>query len=420
LPNLDFTKQYNKLKNQLQAVVEHNIPSNPKIKSKETPAAKSNSNTTATPAATQAAKAHPKAFDKALSALSKFATRIQVSDFQPGQAPSLNISRKGQGDRERFVDKEDRATVEQVLDPRTRIILFKLLNRGVFYQINGCISTGKEANVYHATTQDNNQLAIKIYKTSILTFKDRDRYVSGEYRFRHGYSKSNPRKMVKLWAEKELRNLKRLAQAGIPCPNPLLVRMHVLVMDFLGSENGWAYPRLKDAKISQSRYPELYIQLIHYMHKMYHECHLVHADLSEYNILYHNKQLYLIDVSQSVEHDHPHAVDFLRMDCTNVTDYFKKKKVNTIAIKDLFELVTNPRYSTFELVSERVEELLVQLEQLSEAGRKERDLEDEVFKKTFIPRNLEEVYDVERDAKIVSKEGAQTVMTFILYLFQLF
>lgn len=84
-------------------------------------------------------------------------------------------------------DKSDRATVEQVLDPRTRIILFKMLNRGIFYEINGCVSTGKEANVYHATTEDGTHRAIKVYKTSVLTFKDRDRYVTGEYRFRHGY-----------------------------------------------------------------------------------------------------------------------------------------------------------------------------------------------------------------------------------------
>lgn len=42
------------------------------------------------------------------------------------------------------------AAVEQVLDPRTRMVLFKMLNRGVFSEINGCVSTGKEANVYHA------------------------------------------------------------------------------------------------------------------------------------------------------------------------------------------------------------------------------------------------------------------------------
>jgi serine/threonine-protein kinase RIO1 len=30
---------------------------------------------------------------------------------------------------------------------------------------------------------------------------------TGDYRFRGGYSKHNPRKMVKAWAEKEFRNL---------------------------------------------------------------------------------------------------------------------------------------------------------------------------------------------------------------------
>ena len=33
---------------------------------------------------------------------------------------------------------------------------------------------------------------------------------------------------------------------------------------------------------------------------------------------YHEGTLYVIDVSQSVEHDHPHALEFLRKDCTNV------------------------------------------------------------------------------------------------------
>ena len=34
--------------------------------------------------------------------------------------------------------------VVQAIDPRTRMVLFKMLNRGVFNDINGCISTGKE------------------------------------------------------------------------------------------------------------------------------------------------------------------------------------------------------------------------------------------------------------------------------------
>ena len=53
------------------------------------------------------------------------------------------------------------------------------------------------------------EVAVKVYKTSVLTFKDRDRYVAGEFRWRHGYCRSNPRKMVRMWAEKEMRNYRR-------------------------------------------------------------------------------------------------------------------------------------------------------------------------------------------------------------------
>lgn len=63
--------------------------------------------------------------------------------------------------------------------------------------------------MYHGVGVGGNEFAIKIYKTSILVFKDRERYISGDYRFRHGFNKSNPRKMVRMWAEKERRNLVR-------------------------------------------------------------------------------------------------------------------------------------------------------------------------------------------------------------------
>lgn len=45
--------------------------------------------------------------------------------------------------------------------------------------------------------------------------------------------------MVRLWAEKEMRNLKRLVAAGIRAPDPLEVRENVLVMTFIGDKDGW-------------------------------------------------------------------------------------------------------------------------------------------------------------------------------------
>jgi RIO kinase 1 len=40
--------------------------------------------------------------------------------------------------------------------------------------------------------------------------------------------------MVRLWAEKEYRNLSRLYTNGIPCPKPIALKNHVLVMEFIG------------------------------------------------------------------------------------------------------------------------------------------------------------------------------------------
>jgi RIO kinase 1 len=78
-------------------------------------------------------------------------------------------------------------------------------------------------------------VAIKIYRTSILNFRARQDYISGEFRFRGEYtSAKNPRKMVRVWAEKELRNLRRLEQSGIRAPRVLEGKENVLVMEFLG------------------------------------------------------------------------------------------------------------------------------------------------------------------------------------------
>ena len=63
--------------------------------------------------------------------------------------------------------------------------------------------------------------------------------------------------MVRLWAEKEMRNLKRLAAASILCPEPIEVRENVLVMGFLGTKFGWYVPE----KSSDIQGPSLTIRV---------------------------------------------------------------------------------------------------------------------------------------------------------------
>ncbi len=61
----------------------------------------------------------------------------------------------------------------------------------------------------------------------------------GDNRLKNSYTAvSNPRKMVRTWAEKELRNLRRLWNGGVRCPVVVDVRENVLVMEFLGAVDG--------------------------------------------------------------------------------------------------------------------------------------------------------------------------------------
>ncbi len=326
--------------------------------------------------------------------------------------PLLGASRRAEGSRLRKKDKADRATTEQVLDPRTRMIIFKLLSRGLISEINGCVSTGKEANVYYAASR-NGDCAIKVYKTSILVFKDRDKYVTGEFRFRHGYARHNPRKMVRLWAEKEMRNLNRLFANSIPCPQPILLRGHVLVMEFIGKD-GWPAPKLKDVHLSEGKARELYLECVHVLRRLYHNCKLVHADLSEYNMLYYEGHLLIIDVSQAVEHDHPQALEFLRKDCANVTEFFRRNKVCVMTVKELFDFVTD-----ITITEANIEEYLERAqERAAERGLGAVSAEDEVseavFQQIFIPRKLDEVVTYEQDfEKMQSGHGEDIVYSTV-------
>ncbi|KAJ5335947.1 hypothetical protein MYU51_020195 [Penicillium brevicompactum] len=387
--NTDLTKAYNRQRRINDLAADSNVP---KWTYPKTNTQKPTVNTSAS-------------IDDQVKSLTRHAGKIKLDDQQAG------IS----GRAEKGGDKADRATSEQVLDPRTRMLLLQMINRGIVSEIHGCLSTGKEANVYHAMSisQDDDEApplhrAIKVYKTSILVFKDRDKYVTGEFRFRQGYNKSNNRAMVKLWAEKEMRNLRRIYAAGIPAPEPLYLRLHVLVMGFIGSSKGLGAPRLKDVEFSipepENRWRELYMELLGYMRVMYQTCHLVHADLSEYNILYHKERLYIIDVSQSVEHDHPRSLEFLRMDIKNVSDFFRRKNVMTLPERTVFNFIISPEgpaeiVAGNEEMMSAIDKLLVAREEGTDEQQDAEDADTAVFRQQYIPQTLEQVYDVERDTE---------------------
>jgi RIO kinase 1 len=382
----DLTKSYNRQRRLNQVAADPNIPQSQYPRFNPQPLS---------------GLAGPSTYDQA-TLLAKHASRLKIEDLYMG-------TKHGKG-----ADKSERATAEQVLDPRTRMLLLRMINRNIVSEINGVISTGKEANVYHALSTDDqgNEIhrAIKVYKTSILVFKDREKYVAGEFRFKHGYNKSNNRAMVKVWAEKEMRNLKRIHGAAIPSPDPLYLRAHVLAMGFVGNAKGVPAPRLKDVEFDDEdplpRWRSLYIEVLSYMRIMYQVCKLVHADLSEYNILFQNDKAYIIDVSQSVEHDHPRSLEFLRIDIKNINDFFQRKNVAVLSDRQVYELIVKQEGSI------EASALQIEIDNLlaNRPESEDTEVDNEVFRQQYIPQTLNEVYDAERDIAQIKTEGRDALV----------
>lgn len=53
-------------------------------------------------------------------------------------------------------------------------------------------------------------------------------------------------------------------------------------------------------------------------------------------------QLFLLDVSQSVDLDHPLALEFLRADAQHVNAFFRRKGIPTLTTRELFEFTVDP------------------------------------------------------------------------------
>ena len=186
-----------------------------------------------------------------------------------------------------------------------------------------------------------------------------------------------------------------------------------------------ASPRLKDASLPIESIIPLYIELVMAIRRMFHVCKLVHADLSEYNILYHEEHLWIIDVSQSVEHDHPAAFDFLRNDIKNMEDFFGRLGVKCLGLRRCFDFVTRENLCEDDGTSDEdvlkmwLEEETTHISE-DESGKginlqgtlgidprpqksEDAEHEDSVFLRSFIPRTLNEVYDPERDIEKVRR-----------------
>jgi len=124
--------------------------------------------------------------------------------------------------------------------------------------------------------------------------------------------------------------------------------------------------------------------------KLYDDCKMIHADFSEYNLLYEDHKVIVIDVSQAVDVSHPSSMEFLKKDCEAIAVYFAKQGIEGAASwRQLFEFVVDPnRKSPEEFIESTTKQ---NLENPTQSNNE--IINDNVFKGTFLPQTLSKVED---------------------------
>ena len=240
----------------------------------------------------------------------------------------------------RFPQKKVSKTFDKVFDEETLNTIRKVATAGLIDSLEYTISTGKEAYVFLALDKAGNFRAVKIYKTLTSKFHNMQKYIEGDKRFKN--VPTEKKEIVREWTKKEFKNLEKLSKANASVPFPIGYKNNVLVMEFIG-DKGEACKTLKETELKDLN--NAYSQIIEFIAKCFYVSGLVHADLSEYNILVQKKEgkekLIVIDVGQAVLKSHPKAEEFLKRDLQNIANYFTKqglKKTEEEVRKDIRKL----------------------------------------------------------------------------------
>jgi RIO kinase 1 len=124
------------------------------------------------------------------------------------------------------------------------------------------------------------------------------------------------------WADAEFNALSRLYAAGVAVPYPVQVLETELLLEFVGSDDGLAAPRLAETRPDPGELAELWDQLVLALVTLARDG-LAHGDLSAYNLLVDDGRLVMIDLPQVVDViANPQGAQYLTRDAENIGRWF--------------------------------------------------------------------------------------------------
>ena len=188
-----------------------------------------------------------------------------------------------------------------------------LVKGGIIEAFGKSLGVGKEADVFDALNSKGERIAVKFHRLGRISFR--------QTRRTRGYTSQHVGWLYqsRLAAEKEYEALSLLHPCKVAVPKPVSQNRHVVAMGMIEGAELANWRRIpKPGTILK--------KILRNVRKAYLKAGVVHADLSEYNIMLKpNRGILIIDWPQYVTKNHPNAEQLLSRDVQNVLQYFRRK-----------------------------------------------------------------------------------------------
>ncbi len=209
--------------------------------------------------------------------------------------------------------------------------LTPLVDQGIIQEVVRPLMSGKEAQIYLVVSGDELRVA-KVYKEAqARSFRQRAEYTEGRAvrntrtqramgrRSRFGRAEDEAR-----WRSAEVDVISRLWAAGVRVPQPHCFSDGVLVMELIKSADGEPAPRLADVALDRAEASAVFTALLSAVVRML--CAgVVHADLSDFNVLLGAGGPVVIDFPQAVDAaQNQNARKLLVRDVDNLTAFLAR------------------------------------------------------------------------------------------------
>jgi RIO kinase 2 len=188
-----------------------------------------------------------------------------------------------------------------------------LVKAGIIESFGQSLGVGKEADVYDALNSKGERIAVKFHRLGRISFR--------QTRRTRGYTREHSTWLFQshIAAEKEFQAMRLAYDNGVSVPEPISQNRHVVAM---GMIEGAQLSKYKDIGNPEKVLKEI----LRNLRKAYLKAHLIHADISEYNIILKpDGHILIIDWPQAVKTDHANAAELLDRDIKNVLTFFSRK-----------------------------------------------------------------------------------------------